>query len=188
MIYLKKHNINIIVTVFTVTMFFSCKNNFKEVQQIGILQNEPIGVADSIDVKYTEKLIDTAKVKANLLSPKMLDFSNRDFPYSEFPDGIYLIVYDKDQNKTIITADYAIYYTQTDLIDLQGHVILATHNKDTLFADQLYYDQKREWVFSNKPFKFVSTSYNSKGNIFDSDTEFKNLQTAESSGDVFIAE
>ena len=46
------HNIKNIVTVITVTMFFSCKNNFKEVQQIGILQNEPIGVADSIDVKY----------------------------------------------------------------------------------------------------------------------------------------
>lgn len=180
------HNIKSMVAVLFVTMLFSCKNNFKEVRQIGILQNEPIGVAENINLKYTEKLKDSGKLKANLLSPKMLDFSNRDFSFSEFPDGIHLTVYDEEGHKNVIVADYAIYYSETDLIDLQGNVVLSTYSKDTLFAEQLYYDQKREWVFSNKPFKLISSTYNSEGNIIDSDTEFKNLQTAESSADVYL--
>lgn len=173
------HNILSIVTVISVTMLFSCKNNFKEVQQIGILQNEPIGVAENINLKYTEKLKDTGKLKANLLSPKMLDFSNRAFSYSEFPEGIHLTVYDDEGHETLIVADYAIYYSETDLIDLQGNVVLSTHTKDTLFAKQLYYDQKREWIFSNQPVKFVSQTNSSQGDVFDSDTNFEIVQLLE---------
>ena len=79
--------INLIVTVFTVTMLFSCQNNFEEVQKVGVLQNQPIGEAEGIDLKYTELEKDTVRLLANLLSPKMLDYSNRNFAFSEFPDG-----------------------------------------------------------------------------------------------------
>lgn len=43
-----------IVTVFTVTMFFSCKDNFKEVQNIGIVDSGPLTVAEHINTKYTD--------------------------------------------------------------------------------------------------------------------------------------
>ena len=135
-------------------MFFSCKNNFKEVQKIGISENEPIGVAENINLKYT----DSGKVKAILKSPKMLDYSNRDFPFNEFPEGVNLRYLMTMNNKNTVVADYAIVYNDTDLIDLQGHVVIATHNKDTLFAEQLYYDQKKEWLFTNKPVTFRTGS------------------------------
>lgn len=74
-----------IVTVITVTMFFSCKDNFKEVQKIGVSENTPIGIAENINLKYT----DSGKLKAILISPKMLDYQNRDFPYASFPKGLF---------------------------------------------------------------------------------------------------
>ncbi len=125
------HSIRNIVTAIAVTMFFSCKNDFGEVQKVGVLQNQPIGEAENIDLKYTEFREDTVKLLANLISPKMLDYSNRDFKFSEFPDGIELKVYDDDNNKTTITSEYAIFYTDTDIIDLKGNVVIATQNKDT---------------------------------------------------------
>ncbi|RKE98387.1 LPS export ABC transporter periplasmic protein LptC [Ichthyenterobacterium magnum] len=180
-----KHTYIIIATVFTVAMFFSCKNNFKEVQQVGVLQNKPIGEAKHINLKYT----DSGIVKANLLSPKMLDFSNRNFSFSEFPDGVHLILYDENNNENVVVSDYAIVYTQTDLIDLQGNVILATHTNDTLFADQLYYDQRREWLFTNESAFFKSASGSiGQGNIFDSDTKFENYLILEGSGVSYIDE
>ena len=91
-------------------MFFSCKNNFKEVQQIGVLQNQPIGEAKNIDLKYTEAEDSIGRIVANLLSPKMLDYSNRDFSFSEFPDGIRLLLYDENNQKNIVLADYGIVY------------------------------------------------------------------------------
>ena len=177
----------IIVTVITVTMFFSCKNNFKEVQKIGVLQNQPIGEAKNINLKYTEAEDSIGHVIANLESPKMLDYSNRDFSFSEFPDGLRLSLYDENNQKNVVLADYGIVYNKTDLIDLQGNVILITPQNDSLFAEQLYYDQKLQWLFSNQPVRLKSITANSgHGDIFDSDTKFKNYTILEGRGEMIL--
>ena len=181
-----KKNINLfMVTVFAVTMFFSCKNNFKEVQKIGISENEPIGIAENINLKYT----DSGKIKAILLSPKMLDYSNRSkFSFSEFPEGINLELFDDDNQKSTVVADYAIVYNKTDLMDLQGNVVIATKDNDTLRAEQLYYDQKKEWLFTNKPVTFRTGLDLINGNGFDSDAKFTNAEVLEINGIITVNE
>ncbi len=172
------------VTAIAVTIFFSCKNNLKDVQKIGISENEPIGVAENINLKYT----DSGKIKAILLSPKMLDYSNRDFSFNEFTDGINLTLFDEDNHKSTVISDYAVVYNNTDLMDLQGHVIIATYSKDTLFADQLFYDQKKEWLFTNKPVTFRTGSDLINGNGFDSDAKFTNAEVLEINGIITLEE
>ncbi len=172
------------VTAFAVTMFFSCKNNLNEIQKIGISENEPFGVSEHINFKYT----DSGIMKANLLSPKMLDYSNREFSFKEFPDGIDLDIYDDENQKSKVLADYAIIYDATGLIDLQGHVVIATHAKDTLFAEQLYYDQKKEWLFTNKPVIYKKGFDLINGNGFDSDTKFTNAEVPEINGNITLKE
>jgi LPS export ABC transporter protein LptC len=175
--------INLIVTAFVVTMFFSCKDNFKEIQQIGVLQNEPIGIAENINLKYT----DSGIVKANLLSPKMKDYSNREFAFTEFPDGIKLLLYDKGKKSTIL-SDYAISYDKNDLIDLQRNVIIVTQENDSIFANQLYYDQKNEQIFTNEAFKMVSPTKIITGNGFNSDKDFKHFEALEVTGIIYLDE
>lgn len=164
-----------LVTVLAVTLCFNCTDNFKKIQQVGILQNEPVGVAKDINLKYT----DSGVMTANLISSKMLDFSNREFGFSEFPEGIHLILYDKEQNKSTVTSDYAIYYTETDVIDLRGNVKIATAQNDTLFTEQLFYYEKDEWVFTNQPFRLKSVSGITYGNGLDSDADFKRINILE---------
>ncbi len=181
-----KYNLHIIkslVTTIVVTLFFSCKNDFNEVQKVGVLQNQPIGEAENIDLKYTEYKDSTVSLLANLISPKMLDYSNRDFPFSEFPYGVELKVYDENNNKTTITSRYAIYYTETGVIDLRDNVVVATHDKDSLFTDQLYYNEKLEWVFTNQSFQFKRLTGKTYGYGFDSDKTFKKYQIHEMGGD-----
>ena len=181
-----KKNINLaMVIVFAVTMFFSCKNNFKEVQKIGISENEPIGVAEDINLKYT----DSGKIKAILLSPKMLDYQNREeFSFFEFPNGINLELFDDDNQKSTVVADYAIVYNKTDLMDLQGHVVIATKDNDTLRAEQLYYDQKKEWLFTNEPVSFRKGLDLINGNGFDSNSKFTNAEVLEINGIITVNE
>jgi len=178
----KSHIILNTVTALVVTVFFSCNNNFKEVQQVGVLQNEPIGIADTINLKYT----DSFKLRANLLSPKMLDYSNRNFEFAEFPEGIELIIYDQDGNKSKIFADYAIVYNETDLIDLRGNVILATHKNDSLFTSQMYFDEKKEWIFTNEAVRLVSAGSDVNGIGFDSDRNFEDYEMLGAAGDIAV--
>ncbi|WP_111682170.1 LPS export ABC transporter periplasmic protein LptC [Winogradskyella tangerina] len=177
------HNILSIVTALVVTLFFSCENDFSEVQKVGVLQNQPIGEAEKIDLKYTEIVEDSVHLKANLISPRMLDYSNRDFSFSEFPEGILLKVYDDAGKITTITSEYAIFYSDTDIIDLRENVTITTHDGEVLKTDQLYYNEKLEWVFTNQPWVFTRAAGPMHGVGFDSDKDFKNFQMLEMGGD-----
>lgn len=178
------YNMIYIVTVFTVAMFFSCNNSYNEVQKIGISENEPIGIAEHINLKHT----DSGRVTANLLSAKMLDFSNRDFPYFEFTEGVTLYLFDDENKKSTVVSDYAITYDKTNLIDLQGDVKIITQTNDTLFAEQLYYDQKKQWLYTNKPVTFRTGLDIIHGNGFDSNSKFTNAEVLEVTGYITLDE
>lgn len=166
------------------TMLFSCKNNFKEVQNIGVSDNEPQGVGININAKRT----DSGRVVANLITPKMLDFDNREFSYSECPEGLILDIFDANDDITRIVADYAILYAETSLIDLQGNVVVSSSAKDTLFAEQLYFDEKKQWLFTNLPVTHKTKEYLTKGKGFDSDKDFTKAEVLEISGQYYIGE
>lgn len=166
------------VIALAMTLFFSCKNNFQDIKNIGVSENEPQGVGIDINAKRT----DSGRVVANLMTPKMLDFENRKFGYSECPQGVVLDIFDENNQKTRVIADYAIIYSDTDLVDLQGHVIVASSEKDSLFAEQLYFDQKKQWLFTNLPVTYKSKDYLTKGSGFDSDRDFKKAEVLEISG------
>ncbi|WP_406682899.1 LPS export ABC transporter periplasmic protein LptC [Seonamhaeicola sp. MEBiC1930] len=162
-----KYYILNIVTVITVTMFFSCNNNYNEVQNLGISENEPIGEAENINLKYT----DSGKVAINLISPKRLDYSNRGFPFEEFPEGITLYIYDED-SKTTVVSDYAISYKKTGIIDLQGNVVITSDDGDVLRTEQLYYFQKNQWLFTNNHVEITGKDGSLiKGGVFDAQFE-----------------
>ena len=174
--------LNIVITV-VMAMFFSCNNNLKKVQGIDVSDNEPIGVAENINLKYT----DSGKVQAILKSPKMFDYSNRKFPYNEFTEGVNLELFE-DGKKSVVISDYAIIYDKTNIIDLQGNVKITTHSNDTLYAEQLYYDQLKEWLFTNKPVTFRTGQDLINGNGFDSNSKFTNAEVLEITGLITVDE
>ncbi|WP_246124849.1 LPS export ABC transporter periplasmic protein LptC [Algibacter pacificus] len=175
----KTYHILNIVMLSCMAMFFSCNNSLKEVQKFGISDNEPIGVAENINAKKT----DSGRVTVNLISSKMLDFSNRDFPYTEFIDNFTLYIYDDNEDKkTTIVANYAIIYDQTGLNDLRGNVIITSAEGEVLKSEQLYYDQKKEWLFTNNPVTFKTKTDEIHGNGFDSDTKLQHAEVLEVTG------
>ncbi|WP_248723971.1 LPS export ABC transporter periplasmic protein LptC [Seonamhaeicola sp. ML3] len=178
MIQFYKHYMLSIVTVFTVAMFFSCKDNYNEVQNLGISENEPIGEAENFNLKYT----DSGRVTRHLIGKKMFNYTNRHFPYYEFIDGVVMNLFDKEKKKSTIVSDYAIVYDKTGIIDLQGNVEIITHNGDVLKSQQLYFDQKRKWLFTNEPVTYISGEDIIHGNGFDSNKSFSNAEVLEVTG------
>lgn len=149
-IFLKLIKIN--VTVFTVALFFSCQSNFKDIQKINFTEFMPSGEADSINLKYT----DSGKIKSILLSNKLLDYGTATYPFSEFPKGIHLTIFDDNNQRNYIEADYAISHKLTKIIDLRGHVKMTSNDGKYLETEQLYYDQSLEWFYTEKPFTFTA--------------------------------
>lgn len=157
--------------------FTSCESKFKEIQGFNKVSFFPASEVQNMRGQY----VDSGKVKAILVSKKMLDYSNVKYPFTEFPEGIHLTIYDADKNKNIVIADYAIRYTKTDLIDLQGNVVITSHDGKRLTADQLYYDQKNEWFFTEGKYTASTDAENfTKGVGVDFDSKMSKVKATNS--------
>lgn len=154
-------------------LFFSCADKYKRVGDEAIKKIYPSGVAEDLTLTYTEtddtKLNDgegvvTSRIVSILKSPISNDFDNLDFPYRTFPEGLIVEFYDEQGTKSTITADYAIIYSYTNLVDLQGNVVIATSDGKKLETTQLYWDRTDDWIFTQQKFKYTNPE---EGTIMD---------------------
>ncbi|UAB82423.1 LPS export ABC transporter periplasmic protein LptC [Marixanthomonas sp. SCSIO 43207] len=173
------HSIKSVVAIVIAITFFSCEGNYKNVKKLSLKDHEPLGIGKEVNLKYT----DSGKVVTNLKTPLFLDYSNLEFPYKEFPDGVQVWFWDKENQKSTVTSDYAIQYEDTGIVDLRENVVLVTHDSLILRANQLYWDQKNQWVFTNQPYQieFKDGSYND-GAWFDSSQDFTTFLSRKNEG------
>jgi len=158
----------------------SCESNLKDVQKINLSEFHPSGEADSITLKYT----DSGRIKAVLVASKMLDFGTVKYPFTEFPKGVFVTLYDQNGKKTYVRSDYAIQFKRTELIDLQGNVKISTEDNQVLEAQQLYFDQKNAWFFTEEKFKFTAPKGTSYGEGIDFNKDFTVMNTQKFSGQI----
>jgi LPS export ABC transporter protein LptC len=142
------------ISIFLVSisaLLASCESTFREAQRMDSVAFTPSGETENINLKYT----DSGKVKAILVSPLMLDYSNLQYGFSEFPKGVHVTLLDGNE-KSYVEADYAKAYGKPDdIIDLQGNVKITSNDGKVLETEQLFYDQKNEWFYTEKKFKFT---------------------------------
>ncbi len=179
MIFLKTPLIVAAITLVLIIMS-SCESNFKEVQKSNFAEFTPSGEADSINFKYT----DSGRIKSILVSSKMLDYATVAFPFTEFPKGIKVTIYDENKKKTFVTSKYAISFKNTDLIDLQGNVKITNETGQIFETEQLYFDQKNEWFYTEKRFKFTDPKGFTYGEGVDFSKDFKIINSQRITGEV----
>ena len=178
--FLKKITAYASIVVTLVISITSCESNFKEIQKSNLSEYAPSGESDSINLKYT----DSGRIKSVLISPKMLDYASLKFPFTEFPNGVNVTLFDEKGKKTFVTSNYAITFKDTDLIDLQGNVKISNETGQLLETDQLYFDQKNEWFFTEKRYKFSDPKGTSQGQGLDFSKDFKIINSQQINGEV----
>ncbi|MGM0634538.1 MAG: LPS export ABC transporter periplasmic protein LptC [Bacteroidota bacterium] len=183
---LKITQISIVVLLWA-TMLFSCSGdgNLEGVKKLEAEIKGPQSQAKNINLFYT----DSGVVKANLRSPKMLDFTQEKFPYREFPDGVEVDFFDDDSTKNTVVSDYAIIYLENNLIDLRKNVKITTSDSTILNSDQLYWNQDEDWLFTdhNYTIKMANGTFND-GQGFDANQNFDKFNSRTNEGIQYINE
>ncbi|WP_394974801.1 LPS export ABC transporter periplasmic protein LptC [uncultured Croceitalea sp.] len=181
-----KNRIRLIATVFTVAiLFIACQDNYKRVGEEASIKIFPEGVAQNFTLTYSETIKELStqdssisRVVAILKSPLNENYNNLAFKHQIFPDGLQVDFYDDDNNKSVITADYGIVYSDTNLIDLQGNVVIESHDGKKLETPQLYWNRSDNWIFTENTFVYTNpedgTIMNGEGMDFNRDFTFFN--------------
>ncbi|MBF0693875.1 MAG: LPS export ABC transporter periplasmic protein LptC [Flavobacterium sp.] len=158
----------------------SCESNLRDVQKINLSEFTPSGEADNFNLKYT----DSGRITSVLVSPKMLDYATVKYPFTEFPKGIDVTFYDKDAKRTFVESDYAITYKGTDIFDLRGNVKISNETGQVMETEQLFFDQKNNWFYTERKFKFTDPKGVSYGQGIDFSRDFKIVNSQKISGDI----
>lgn len=180
-----QHIFKSIVAVIFATMLFSCQNRLNTVRKWEQDFNKPQTSGKGMNLFYT----DSGAVKANLRSPNLLDYTQKTFPYREFPDGLEVDFFNEKNQKSTIIADYGIIYNATGLVDLRGNVKITTSDSTVLYADQLYWNQEENWVFSDINYTIeLNNGAINKGEGFDANEKFDKFISRSNVGIQYIDE
>lgn len=181
-----KNSFTRIATVCTVAMLFlSCKDTYRRVGEEAGEILYPQGVAQNFKLIYTETTEELenedsgeSRIIAILSSPLSEDYDNLRFKYRTFPKGLQVEFFDDNDNRSVVKADYGIIYSNTNLIDLRGNVVIETHDGKKLEAPQLYWDRSNEWIFTQEKFTYTNpedgTIMDGEGMDFNRDFSFFN--------------
>lgn len=133
-----------------ISCFFvlSCENDIREVN--ALLQKQT-AIEEGVDVTiFTSQ---EGKVKAKLRSPFMLRHQSVDSPFVEFPRTLHVDFYDDSTRiESTVDARYAKYREYEEKVLLRDSVVVINLNKgDTLKTSELWWDQKIEQFYTDKP-------------------------------------
>ena len=173
-----------VVIYFNSSLFISCEDNTQALKEINNNRQDPLGTASNIRMVYT----DSMKIQAILTAPKHIDYTNLEFRYAEFPEGLKVIFFDQLGNENEVIADYGILYSDTKLIDLKGNVKLKSNTGSKLETNQLFWDSENEWLFTEENFTFQDNEYNFDARRLDTNKDFTKFQTGNLIGTVTVSE
>ncbi|AVM50689.1 LPS export ABC transporter periplasmic protein LptC [Capnocytophaga sp. oral taxon 878] len=164
----------------------SCTNDMKNLQELSIRKKYPQGEAFDFKLVYT----DSTKVVAVLSSVLNMDFTNQQMPYSEFPEGVKLEFYDANRHKNTVEAKYGIIYPTADMVELRDSVVLTTYDGKQLRSPQLFWDQKEDWIFTDREFTFTDHQKGTvtKGIGMDFDKQFSTVKAHKTTGVLAVEE
>lgn len=181
-----KDIIKSIAVICLTAMLFSCGNDIKEVRDFLADKNLPIGVAENVYNIHT----DSGRVDVKFTAPLLHDFSNRkSHPYSEFPKGVKIINYDKAGDSVVIVGNYAISYTKTNISEIKGKVKIENFGEQKrLLTEQLFWDQKTKYFYTEKPFTLFTATDTIHGTGFDASEDLTQFMAKNNRGTININE
>ncbi|MDE6695915.1 MAG: LPS export ABC transporter periplasmic protein LptC [Muribaculaceae bacterium] len=125
----------------------------------GCKDDGKLGVASRIDPKkmptmstvdVSTLISDSGITQYKIVSPLWNVYDEVDTPYWNFPKGIYLQKYDRKFNVIAsVAADSAKYFRMLNLWKLDGNVELKKEPGELFLTQQLFWDQRRNRLYSD---------------------------------------
>ncbi|GGF76930.1 LPS export ABC transporter periplasmic protein LptC [Wenyingzhuangia marina] len=176
--YLSKISLILVVLV-------SCKNSSKEINDFLADKNLPVGVSENVNLVRK----DSGIIVSRMITPLYWDYTNKKLnPYYEFPKGVKIVTINRlSRDSVTVTGDYAISYANTAISEIIGHVVVVNHeNGVVLNTDQMYWDQKEDYYFTEQPFTIYTEKDTMNGVGFESESNLNNWILNNTKGDFIV--
>ena len=173
------------IIILSIASLNSCKNDLEVVYSLDFNDTLPIVTARDIEMLYSE----SAKVQIKLVSPLLIRYEGTD-PYLEFPEGFIVYFYDTNLNvKSTISADYGISHEKDKIMEARYNVVVVNVEKnEKLNTEELFWDQAKEIIYSNKFVKVTRDDEVITGDGLKADQTFQKIDIDHPKGLIEIDE
>lgn len=184
-----KYNLNIktIVLLFIIsTIFVCCQNDIEKVNQITETNKLPAFVVENFETTYS----DSGMLKVKIFAPALIKYNKIDRNYDEYPKGLNVEFYNKSMEiSATMKCRYAKYWVEKDIweakFDVEVNNIEAQEKVNT---ELLYWDVKREFIYSDKFVRITRPSEILLGEGFESNQNFSKGKILKPTGSINISD
>lgn len=158
------------------------------VKKVDTIKNTDILSLPNITAKNFESVYDdSGKVQLILKAPLLQHYENADASYAEFKYGITVVFYDGHKAPVgTVTAKYAKYTDKDKLWELRDSVVVHGNGNNMLETEQLFWDQDKDRIFTDKFVKIKSEDQIIMGSGFESDTRLNNRKIKNVQGIIYL--
>ena len=166
-------------------LFPACSGKDKKLPE-AISENDTLTSMKSIGV--TNLISDSGITRYKIVAEEWLIYDKKNPPYWAFEKGVYLEKFDTlFRIDASIKADTAYYHEKKKLWELKGHVQILSQRGDKFQTDLLFWDEKKEKVYSDKFIQIEQEDKSIKGYGFESNQDLTEYEIKNTTG-VFTIE
>ena len=166
-------------------LFPACSGKDKKLTE-AISENDTLPSMKSLGV--TTLISDSGITRYKIVAEEWLIYDKKSPPYWAFEKGVYLEKFDTlFRIDASIKADTAYYHEKKKLWELKGHVQILSQRGDKFQTDLLFWDEKKEKVYSDKFIQIEQEDKIIKGYGFESNQDLTEYEIKNTTG-VFTVE
>ena len=159
---------------------YSCENKMPVIPKSDLLTLPSLTSRD-----FTTVLDDSGRVQLIMSSPLLEQYDNANPPYSEFREGIKVVVYNgKDTAQLRITAKYAK-CTNNNLWELRDSVVVINEQNEKLETELLYWNQEKDLIYTDRFVKITTENEVMQGIGFESDSHLTKRKIKKVTADIY---
>ncbi len=179
---------NITAAILAAVMFVifpACSGKDKNLAE-AISENDTLPSMSSLGV--TTLISDSGITRYKIVAEEWLIFDKKNPPYWAFEKGVYLEKFDTlFRIDASIKADTAYYHEKKKLWELKGNVQIHSQRGDKFQTDLLFWDEKKEKVYSDKFIQIEQEDKVIKGYGFESNQDLTEYEIKNTTG-IFTVE
>jgi LPS export ABC transporter protein LptC len=179
----RRFNALIIIPAIAIGLF-SCEKKSGNYPTIDILTLPSLTRKDFRTV-YT----DSGLIQLELSAPIMESYDKSEEPYTEFKSGIKVLFHDGHKEPVAsVTAKYAKYIDNKNLWELQDSVIAINEAGEKLETELLFWDQKKELIYTDRFVKITTEDQIVQGYGLESDPRLSTRKIKNLSAIIYLKE
>lgn len=161
-------NLSLFGALLFVLFLGACKNDPDHVEQLTQEQNFPVSTTFNVEMIYSDSGFTRAIINAPLRETFVSDSQ-----YVEFKNGIKVQFYDRSQQpESRLTSNYAISYTERDVMEAKNDVVLINEKEEQLKTEHLIWDQRANRIYSDVFVTITTPEQIIYGDGFESNQDF----------------